>query len=267
MLTVKSTDGVSIAYSVAGSGSPALVFVHGWCCDRSYWDAQVPYFLRQYQVVTVDLAGHGESGLGRSNWATRAFADDVVAVVKELDLKHTILIGHSIGGNIIVEAALKVPKHVIGLVGVDTFNHIEPTNALEQAYRALSPSLANFSEVMRTFVRSFFTPNSDPVLAGKITTDMSSAPPEVGLGVLIGMLESYKQGITKEFKEVKAPILSINCASRVVNLEMAKRYAPSFEVKYMQGVGHFVMMEDPATFNRLLDETVKEIISRQKGVV
>ena len=265
MPTVKSTDGVAIAYSVAGSGSPALIFVHGWCCDRSYWDFQVPYFTERYRVVTVDLAGHGESGLDRKTWTIRALGDDVVAVVKEIDLKQVVLIGHSIGGTIILEATLQMPERVTGLVAVDTYSHIEPTNALEQTYRTLAPSPENFAQVMRMVVKSMFTSNSDPVLAERVITDMSSAPPEVGLAVLNGMMEATKQGIVREFEEVKVPIHCINSARNPVDIEMARRHASSFEVKYMQGVGHFVMIEDPATFNRLLDETVKEIVSRQEG--
>ena len=54
-----SSDGVDIHYEVHGEGEPALVFIHGWSCDRSYWRAQVEYFAKQYQVITIDLAGHG----------------------------------------------------------------------------------------------------------------------------------------------------------------------------------------------------------------
>jgi pimeloyl-ACP methyl ester carboxylesterase len=60
-----SADGVPIHYEVHGTGLPALVFVHGWTCDRSYWGRQIGHFARKYQVVAVDLAGHGESGLDR----------------------------------------------------------------------------------------------------------------------------------------------------------------------------------------------------------
>ena len=182
MPIAKSSDGVAIAYRTVGSGSPALVFVHGWCCDRSYWDAQVPYFAPQYQVVTLDLAGHGESGLNRKTWTTRAFGDDVVAVVKELGLRQVVLVGHSIGGDIIAEAALRMPERVIGVVGVDTFHEVEPTDSLEQQYRSAVLSLANFAALMRTVVKTMFTPNSDPALAERVITDMSSAPPRWGSG-------------------------------------------------------------------------------------
>ena len=122
VMNVKSADGVSIAYQVVGSGQPALVFVHGWCCDQSYWDSQVPYFSQRYKVVTIDLAGHGDSGLNRRTWTMAEFGNDVVAVVKELDLDRVVLIGHSMGGFVVAEAERRMPKRVIGLVGADTFH-------------------------------------------------------------------------------------------------------------------------------------------------
>lgn len=266
MPTVKSTDGVAIAYRVAGNGSPALVFVHGWCCDKSYWDAQVPHFAAHYQVVTVDLAGHGESGVDRKAWTTKAFGEDVVAVVKALDLKQVILIGHSIGGEIVTEAALLMPERVIGLVGVDTFHQVE-SNDLEPTIRPLAPTVANFAQVMRAVVATMFTPDSNPTLAEKVIADMSSAPPQIGLSVLGAIVEARKRGIARAFEDVNVPIYCISCARTPVDIGAARRHTGSFEVKYMSGVGHFVMMEDPATFNRLLDETVKEIVSCHKGAV
>jgi pimeloyl-ACP methyl ester carboxylesterase len=261
MPTVKSADGVPIAYQTTGSGSPTLVFVHGWCCDRTYWDAQVPYFAPQYQVVSVDLAGHGESGLDRKEWTLEAFADDVVAVVKELDCKRSVIIGHSMGGYIVTKAALQIPERVVGLIGIDTHQYIEPTDVLQKAVDAGGVTLENFSQFMRQFTRSFFLPTSDPALSKKVIADMSSAPPQVGLAVIIGMADAYKRGIAGAFEQVSVPIRCINSSRNVVNLEVARRHARSFDVKYMTGVGHFVMMEDPTTFNRLLDETIKGMVS------
>ena len=63
--TVTAPDGVSITYTVAGSGSPALVFIHGWMCDQTFWTDQAAVFSETNTVVTIDLAEHGESGRER----------------------------------------------------------------------------------------------------------------------------------------------------------------------------------------------------------
>src|SRR5262245_20454415 len=118
-LFVTSPDSIQIAYEVHGNGTPALIFVHGWSCDRSYWQGQLEPFSRNFKVVAIDLAGHGESGLSRKSWTIEAFGADVAAVVKKLNLQRVVLIGHSMGSNVIAEAARQLPGRVAGLVLVD----------------------------------------------------------------------------------------------------------------------------------------------------
>ena len=260
-----SADGISVAYEVRGEGEPALVFVHGWCCDRSYWDAQLPYFAQKYKVVAIDLSGHGESGLDRKEWTMGAFGEDVVAAVNKLNLEQVVLVGHSMGGPVILEAARRMPKRVIGLVGVDTLQNFEDKFTQEQIEEMFTSLRSNFAEATRNFVRTMFTPNSDLALVEKIATDMSSAPQEVGLGALEGYVDFHNNEIIRVLQEVQAPITCIPSDKYPTNVETNQRYAPSFQAKIMSGVGHFNMMEDPETFNRLLEETVQEFMQMAKS--
>lgn len=259
-----SSDGISIAYEMRGEGEPVLVFVHGWCCDRSYWDAQLPHFAKKYLVVAIDLAGHGESGIDREEWAMGAFGEDVVAVVNRLDQNKVVLIGHSMGGAVILEAARRMPKRVIGLVGVDTFQDFEEKLTQEQIEEMLAPLRSNFAEATRNFVHSMFTPNSDLTLVERIAIDMSSAPQEVGLGALQGYVDFQNNEIMRVLREVRAPITCIPSDKYPTNIESNQRYAPSFRAKIMSGAGHFNMIEDPETFNRLLEETIQEFVQTEK---
>jgi pimeloyl-ACP methyl ester carboxylesterase len=134
---VLSFDGTPIYYEVCGEGEPALVFIHGWCCERGYWVNQLSEFAQRHKVVAVDLAGHGESGLDRKAWTIPAFGEDVVAVAEKLGLSKAILIGHSLGGSVIVEAARRMPEQVIGLVGADTFRDVERTGPRNRLMKAL----------------------------------------------------------------------------------------------------------------------------------
>jgi len=256
--TAISSDGVEIRFDIQGEGEPALVFVHGWCCDRSYWDAQVPHFAQKYKVVTIDLAGHGESSLGRESYTMEAFGKDVVAVIEKLGIDNIVLIGHSMGGPVILEAARQIPERIIGLVGVDTFARIREPWTQERIDNFLAPFKSDFAEATANIVhQSMFTTESDSVLIEKIVTDMAAAPPEVGLKEVEGL---FKYDMIKAFQEVKVPIRCINAGRNQENVEEARQYAPTFEVVAMSNVGHFVMMEDPETFNRLLEETIQEFI-------
>jgi pimeloyl-ACP methyl ester carboxylesterase len=257
--SVVSADGVTIRYEVHGSGEPALVFVHGWSCDRSYWDRQVPYFSERYRVVTIDLGGHGESGLEREVWSMKAFGQDVAAVVDALGLEQVVLVGHSLGGPVVVEAARLLGDRVKIIVGVETFNDVGARYSEDQIEAQFQPFEADFSGSMRQWVRQAFLPTSDSALMEQIAEDMSSSPPAVAFGAAEQMYMWYNDESTEALRDVRVPVHLINSDYRPTNVNAAREYFPQLDVVLMSGVGHFVMIEDPDTFNRLLSEIVEGV--------
>ncbi len=256
-----AADGVAIHYEVHGEGRPVLVFVHGFSCDRSYWANQVNDLDRDFQVVTVDLAGHGESGLNRKSWSMAAFGEDVVAVVEQLGLEQIVLIGHSMSGYVIVEAARRMPQKVIGLIAVETFQDLLQTRTREEIDELLAPLRSDFVATVRDAVRSrFFIPTSDPALVETISEDMAAAPPDVAIPVADSMFR-YAAQLREGLQEVEAPIVLINSDYRPTNISAAERYGIAVEM--LSGAGHFLMMEIPETFNRRLQELVVELTDRK----
>src|SRR6187402_1218673 len=146
MNTVLASDGTPIAYESQGDGDIALVLVHGWSCDGSYWEPQVESLSRDFQVVTIDLAGHGESGEDRAAWTIASFGEDVAAVVNELELERVVLVGHSMGGDVILEAARRLLGRVMGLIWVDVYQRIETPRTSEELESFQVPFRANFVE-------------------------------------------------------------------------------------------------------------------------
>lgn len=254
---VASADGVPIAYEVWGTGSPTVVLVHGWSCDRTYWDAQVGPLSRRFRVLTLDLAGHGASGLGREEWTIEAFGGDVAAVVEELDVESVVLVGHSMGGDVIVEAARQLPARVAGLIWVDTYKELGDPRTPDEVRKLMAPLRSNFVEATRTFVRGMFPPEADSALVEQVATDMSSAPPEVALGALESAV-TFEPQILKALEELNVPVVAINPAEPPTDVESMERYGVN--VVTMSGVGHFVMMEDPEGFNRRLTEVIDGFI-------
>ncbi len=262
--TAVSADGVQIRYEFRGKGEPTLIFIHGWSCDRSYWREQLPYFAKKNRVVAIDLAGHGESGLNRKAWTLDAFADDVAAVAAKLRLKQVVLIGHSMGGSVIVKAAPKFPGQVIGLVTVDQFFNLEEKHTREEGDQFLAPFRENFREAVSTWVRTVFTPKSDPKLVEWVVAHMSARPPEVGLGAASGadgeiaFAFNIDNCLIRALQKVEAPLVFINSDLQPTAEEINKRYPPFSNAKIVRGVGHFVMLEAPAVFNGLLDSSIEE---------
>ncbi len=249
----QAKDGVQIHYESGGRGSPALIFVHGWNCDRSYWSAQLPVFAATHQVVALDLAGHGDSGVNREAWSMANFGADVAAVADTLQLEDIILVGHSMGGQVALEAARLLKERVKMVVGADTLNDVSLRYADEQIAEMLAAMEADFPGTVDGMVRSsFFLPTSDPALIDQIARDMSAAPPAAGIGALEGIARWYNEDVEQSLADIDVPIRLINSDYSPTNTRAGQALTASFEVMLMSGVGHFVMQEDPAQFNAIM---------------
>lgn len=253
---VITPDGVSITYEVHEKGSTALVFVHGWSCDRSYWRDQIQPFSERYKVVTLDLGGHGESGFGRTDWTIYSFGNDVATVIKELNLKRVILIGHSMGGDVITDAALQLPGLVTGLIMVDTYKKLGSGRSMDQVQAVVDELGTDFPANVERLIRSMFLPDADASLIDSVAKDMSSAPQDVALSAIKSSLTHSRQ-ITHDLELLKMPVVAINPDNEPTDFESMRLHG--VEVRIMQGAGHFLMMEDSEKFNELLETTIKKI--------
>jgi len=258
---VFSADGVPIHFQVQGQGEPALVFIHGWCMDSSYWDKQVAHFEGKHTVVALDLVGHGDSGIEREDWSVEVFSRDVEAVVKDLDLDSVILIGHSLGGLVMIEAALRMHECIRGLIGVDTLVDFEMSLPQDEIDEWIEAFRSDFVHSTEEYVRSLFPKEADPDLVEQVAADMVAAPPTIGIGTLQGFFDYYKYRLREAARQIKLPLICINSDMHPPEVDTNRKYIPSFEAKIMAGVGHFPMVEDPETLNRLLEEVIGEISS------
>lgn len=260
---VPSKDGTPISYEVYGEGEPTLVFVHGWSCDSRYWRAQAPYFSRTYRVVVLDLAGHGHSGVERKRYTMKSFGEDVRAVTEAAGGKSVILIGHSMGGSVIAEAARLMPKQVIGLIGVDTLENIEYPLTREELTKMTAPLRKNFREGARQFVSPMISPNTDPKLREWILADMSSAPPAVGLSAMDEMMQQYLTGeAARVFEKARIPVVTVNGDLWPVNFEANRRHMFFYDAIVFKNADHFLMMNQPEEFNRALEKAIRMLLEK-----
>jgi pimeloyl-ACP methyl ester carboxylesterase len=257
--SVKAPDGISIAYDTRGTGDTALVFVHCWACDRSFWREQLDAFAGDYQVVALDLAGHGESGTQRTAWSVLELGGDVQAVVETLDLEHVILVGHSLGGPVALEAARRLPGRVLGVVCVETMHNAEVRIDPEQNEQAVSALEGSFSEVMRGFVRAAFPDGPDSALVQWVIDKAAATYQPAALGLA---RDVANVDFTALLSAAGVPVRAINAAAMPpavpqTDIEVNRRYA-DFDARIMEGVGHFLMLERPEEFNATLREVLAE---------
>ncbi len=263
--TAISSDGVKISFESQGKGEPALLFVHGWANNKSLWDDQMKYFSKKYQSVAVDLAGFGASGNNRTDWTMEAFGKDIIAVINKLELKQVVLVGFSMGGPVVIEAANKIPGQVPGIVLVDNLQNVDmkmPPQMMERIDSVMM-DLVNHPTMEKLVAGGFA--KKDPEKAYKKALEMLKNTSRIGWKESGDNIFRWQNERSIEaLSDLQVPVISINSDRIPTNVEAFKKYVPSFEVKIMPGVGHVVMLEDPETFNVLLEESIQEFINKSK---
>lgn len=255
---IVAPDGVAVRYQVCGEGEPSLVFIHGWSCDRSVWRHQWDYFKKEHKVAALDLPGHGKSlGFHRRAWTMEAYGGDVAAVVRELNLTNVILVGHSMGGAVMIEAAREMPNRVTALIGVDTLHDVDEHMSDRAIRQFIEPLRAEFKEGVESLVRrSYFVRGTDPDLVDSMAELMRSSPPPVALGA---MEELFRYDAAEALNDIEVPIRCINSDLYPTDVAAGTRHAGDFKVLLMRGLGHFPMLEEPTLFNELLEAVIEEV--------
>ncbi len=249
--TVESTDGSPIVYSVRGQGEPVIVFVHCWTCDHTFWGEQIDYFSKHQRVVWLDLAGHGESGSRRQQYTMQAFGQDVAAVVKKMGAQKVILVGHSMGGPVVVEAAKQLGDRVIGIVGVDTFyTPFEYPASQEKIAAFVKPFETDFRKASEQMVRSMFTPQADPAAIEAVVAKFSATDPEVGVSAMYELFNWNAQQAAADLKHFSDILYNINAAPT------GKELPANEHVTMVPNVGHFIAQIKPEKFNQALENII-----------
>ena len=263
--SIKADDGLNLVCEVRGKGDTALIFLHGWCGDREYWKNQVDVFAPDYRIVTLDQAGHGESGKDRKAWTAASLAGDVQAVAKALGLKRVILVGHSMGGPVALMAAKRMPGTVVAVVGVDSLQNAEFKMPEEAAKGFIAMFEKDFKGTMQAgLAGGLLHEKTDADLKKWLTTRAESQDEKMAIGLMRDMTGLDTK---KLLKEAQVPVRCINSAGgfkffNKTAIDVNKKYA-DFDAVLIEEVGHYPMLEKPAEFNQKLRGVLKEFIAKK----
>jgi len=257
--TVHSADGVPIRFQVNGKGEPTLVLVHGWALDRRLWDGQVQRLSARHRVVTLDLAGHGESGRERVQWTIAAFGRDVEAVVEAVRAKQVVLVGHSMGGPVVLEAARRMPERVKGIVPVDTLLDVEQRTPADQVDAFAQQLEADYATTTTQMANEYlFVPATPAAVRERVLGHATALPPDISIAML---RQSWTYDPLPALREINAPIRAVNADKFPTNLEANRRHMPGYEAIILTGTGHYPMLEDPPRFNPALDAALGRVLA------
>jgi pimeloyl-ACP methyl ester carboxylesterase len=265
---VKSFDGCEIDYSVYGKGGTALVFVHGGLgCNKNVWDHQVPYFEKNYKVVTLSLAGHGKSGSTRVEYTMEAFGKDVAAVVNELDLKKVILVGFSLGGMVTIEAALNLPDKVIGIVGVDCLVQFEVYWPKERVDRFMAPYMKDPSEASTEMIRRvMFHKDVDSLVIEKAANSFGNVLPHVFFNEMHHWFHYLNENFLDSVKKLPVPIMCVQNGNTVITTDINRKYNPYYKGYQLNDLKHFFIVSHPELVNPVIDTAINDILQINKSI-
>ncbi len=253
-------DGNVIPYEVAGNPEAAIavVLVHCWMCDRTFWNAQLPALAEAgYRTVALDLPGHGEATAKREPWTVAAYGGDVAGLIEALGLTDVVLVGHSMGGPVSLRVAARLPGKVRGIVAVDTLHDAEFKFEGEQVERFMRAFEADFVGTCEQFVRQMFPePDAQAVMANVTRRSCDGRRSAAGNAL---MRNFATIDMPAWFREAGVPIRAINAAApNPTRVEVNRKYA-DFDAVLMDDVGHYLHMTRPERFNELLLAALGEL--------
>ncbi|MEM8663202.1 MAG: alpha/beta hydrolase, partial [Pseudomonadota bacterium] len=265
-------DGVRLSYLEAGSGQP-FVMIPGWSQTAVQWHNQIDHFAKTHRVIAVDMRGHGQSDKPDYGYRVYRLAQDVRELMVALDLRDAVLMGHSMGCSVIwayydLYGADRVAKLV--LVDQSTFLSDHPNLSEDErvGLGAIFTPQATFETaaalggdengtVTAGFVGGMFCQGADPDLVAE-AVELNLAFPRPHSGTLI--IDHVHNDWQDVLPRIAVPTICIGGKSSLVpwrSVEWQASQIPGAKVDIFeteQGGAHFMFMENPERFNRVVAE-------------
>jgi pimeloyl-ACP methyl ester carboxylesterase len=248
-----------IHYVAVGKENRTIVLVHGWACNLGFWREQIPAFADKARLILIDLPGHGQSDKPQTNYTMDFFAEAVLAVLRDAKVDKAIFIGHSMGGAVIARVHHQAPEKVAALVSVDGL--LCRLSGTPEEGRALVGGFASphYREHAQGFISSLFPIPGTEILRDRVTSEMLATPQHVMLGGMLAMLSPDQPDWI--LQKVNTPVIVINARTPWWNdayEKYVRSLSPQSDYLIMDGVGHFLMLEEPVAFNAMLLEKLRK---------
>jgi len=252
-----SHDGVSLRYDRAGSG-PAVLLIHGWTCNRTFWQHQVTSLRDRFTVITVDLRGHGESSRAKKGYTIPAMAGDLEMLVRTLNVPHVAVVGWSMGGLIAQELARRLGDRVsaLALVGTTPGGLADP-KAPDFDQARLDGMRAALRGDLKTFLRGlaaqFFKAGAESPLHSWAFHEIQKTPATVVETCFESILTT---DLRPHLKDLKVPTTILHgrhdALLPLAGGEHLKKGIKGATLTVFENSAHAPFLEEPDAFNTAL---------------
>ena len=233
-----------------------MMFAHGFGCDQNMWRYVAPEFERDFQVVLFDHVGAGQSDLTAYEPARYAslsgYADDVLEICRELDLKDVIFVGHSVSAMIGVIAASRAPERFKALVLVgpspryvndDDYVGGFSREDIEGLLESLDSNYLGWSSAMAPVIMG----NPDrPELGEELTNSFCRTHPDIARQFARA---TFLADNRRDLSSVRVPTLVLQCSQDAIAPdhvgEFVHRSIPGSTLVRLQATGHCPNLSAP----------------------
>lgn len=262
---VARVRGIDMSYDDTGGGGAALVLLHGFPFDRSMWEGQAEALGREFRVVAPDLRGSGETPLGAGDVTLETLAEDVAALLDDLNLGRVVLGGLSMGGYVAFEFFRKFHGRVRALVLADTRPQADTAEGRrareENAQRALQEGMAPIVESMLPKLLSAGTRERGGEVLEGVRSMMLGTSPEGAAASLRAM--ALRRDQTELLPSINVPTLIVvgseDAVTPPADAEAMHAKIEGSRLFVVEGAGHLSNVERPEEFNRALVEFLRAL--------
>jgi pimeloyl-ACP methyl ester carboxylesterase len=231
-----------------------IVFVHSLAGNGGQWALQLDHLRRRRRAVSLDLRGHGESDpADDGDYSIAGLAADIEAVADQLGLRRFILAGHSLGSVVAIDYASRHPERVAGLLLVDPNGDLTRMPQ-DQKEAFVSPLRQDPIRELTSYYRQLIV-GADADAARWVLEDLRLTDEDAVVKALESSMEYPVIEALGKYTGSKLAVIS-----DMNNLPYSlHRMLPELTARLMTGTGHWLMMDRPEHFNRIVDEFLEEV--------
>jgi pimeloyl-ACP methyl ester carboxylesterase len=272
MPTLDTDDGVKLHYEEAGSGTP-LVFVHEFAGDARSWEPQLRHFARFYRCIAYNARGYPPSDVPEDfeRYSQARACDDIRAVLDALKIERAHVVGLSMGANATLHFGLSYPKRALSLTfaGGGYGSHPATRARFQQESRANADTIrdkgiAHFVDTYGRGATRVQMQVKDPRAFEEYLRQFGEHSARGSINTLLGVQARRPSFYdrTAELAKLQVPLLILTGDEDEPSLEaslLVKRCAPMAALAVLPKSGHGINLEEPALFNRLLEDFLHRV--------
>jgi 3-oxoadipate enol-lactonase len=264
---VIEVDDFTVCYNDAGEGVIPLIFIHGFPFNKSLWHPQMEALKKSSRVISYDIRGFGKSTSGVKKATIDLFADDLIGFMDALHIDKAIVCGLSMGGYIVLNAALRFANRFTALILSDTQCIADTAEGILK--RKESIKLIQDGG-MEQFTDSFISKIFSPVTITeqrKVVEQVRVVMLQTAAVVIISTLNALaeRSEVCSGLNKLTLPVL-ILCGkddqiTPLAQSELMHRQLVNSNLKVIENAGHMSNLEQPEVFNSILKNFIDELNS------